>query len=68
MQVRPSTFEENLPHQQYTPTEYVVATALAKAKDVWQHGEADILISADTVVVDGDKILEKPQGQQLEYT
>jgi septum formation protein len=61
--VRPSTFAEDLPHAAYTPAEYAVATSRAKAVEVWAKGEADVLISADTVVVRDEAILEKPASE-----
>eukprot|EP01104_Vermistella_antarctica_P011388 TRINITY_DN3172_c0_g1_i1.p1 TRINITY_DN3172_c0_g1~~TRINITY_DN3172_c0_g1_i1.p1 ORF type:complete len:232 (+),score=43.65 TRINITY_DN3172_c0_g1_i1:336-1031(+) len=66
--VVPSTFAENLDKSlfQDTPWEYPVETAYRKGCEVVQRiGEAnfDVLISADTVVVEGGtkRILEKPR-------
>lgn len=67
--VRPSTFEENLPHASFaSPSAYVIATAREKAREVWSRKETteELLISADTVVVRDGCILEKPQGQKAE--
>ena len=62
--VLPSTFPETLPHSQHTPSSYVVATARAKAVEVYERcaGQCDLLIAADTIVVSEDgRILEKPK-------
>eukprot|EP00808_Paulinella_micropora_P024160 g61493.t1 len=58
----PSSFEENLDKTQYTPEQYVEATARHKALDVFaQQEQANLVVSADTVVVLNEKILEKPK-------
>jgi len=57
----PSQFEENLDKSLFSPEEYVKETALQKAKDVQRiHPEAHLIIGCDSIVVLGDKILEKP--------
>jgi septum formation protein len=60
----PSTFAEDIPHAGHTAASYALATAQAKAAEVWDRvkQETRIMIAADTVVVGKDgKILEKPQ-------
>lgn len=67
-EVIPSTFEENLPKDQYHPAKYASTTAAHKAEDVWQQlttqqqypAEQLVIISADTVVDIEGVILEKP--------
>ncbi len=68
--VRPSAFAEDLDKSAFAgrPQEYAVATAVAKAADVWAGGgggqddaDADLVIAADTIVVLDDQILEKPR-------
>lgn len=63
-----SRFEENLDKEKLGPVPYVTATALGKANEVHERlkGEAkdmDLIISADTIVVLEDKILEKPSSE-----
>ena len=60
-EVIPSSFEENLPKHSFAePADYVIATAMGKAAAVAaQHSDA-VVIGADTVVILGSKILEKP--------
>lgn len=49
-QVIPSTFEEDLPHSQYSPAEYATATAKCKALDVAKAcNDAQLIIASDTV-------------------
>lgn len=67
VQVVPSGFPENLPHQAYAPFEYPIATATQKALDVYRsEADADVcpelLLAADTVVELNGIILEKPRG------
>ena len=67
--VRPSAFAEDLDKSAFLgrPQDYAVATARAKAADVWavlaaqDDDAADLVIAADTIVVVGDQILEKPR-------
>jgi len=72
-EVIPSTFEENIDKSTCAgPSDYVQQTCRAKCidsistnclvnnKDKW----ADIIISADTIVVYDDKILEKPKSNE----
>ena len=66
--VMPSFFEENLEKSQYTPHEYVRENALQKALEVYNRlSEEDrppsCVIGADTVVVLGDEVLEKPRDK-----
>ena len=66
--VMPSFFEENLEKSQYTPHEYVRENALQKALDVYNRLSEDdrppsCVIGADTVVVLGDEVLEKPRDK-----
>ena len=63
----PSTFAEDIPHGTLTPAAYSMQTALEKAKEVWRRESADILISADTVVVRDGVILEKPSSPAHAY-
>lgn len=61
----PSTFDEKLSHSDYsTAAEYAIATSEAKGREVWSKGQADLLISADTVVSRDQRILEKPTCQE----
>ena len=66
--VMPSFFEENLEKSQYTPHEYVRENALQKALEVYNRLSEDdrppsCVIGADTVVVLGDEVLEKPRDK-----
>lgn len=79
-EIIPSTFEETLDKAQFsTPDEYVLATASGKANEVFQRvsssskdnnkekkGDEDslLVIAADTIVVLGSEILEKPASEQ----
>ena len=66
--VLPSNFPETLPHHEYTPASYAIATSQHKALDVFARHRSSLplhlLLSADTVVVDSvdgrDVIVEKP--------
>lgn len=65
--VFPSGFAEDLDKAQYSPFGYVMETAQQKALDVYRaEVDADeppiVLISADTIVLKGREILEKPRG------
>eukprot|EP00127_Corallochytrium_limacisporum_P002776 Clim_evm20s139 gene=Clim_evmTU20s139 len=63
----PSTFNEDLDKSKYsTPQEYVKDTCLGKLNEVGSRpGLAfDVLIAADTVVIQGGRILEKPQDRE----
>ena len=66
-----SNFAEDFDKSLFTePSEYVQATALEKARDVWRriastgddHCSNIVLISADSIVVADGVILEKPQS------
>eukprot|EP00657_Telonema_sp_P-1_P002083 TRINITY_DN14986_c0_g1_i1.p2 TRINITY_DN14986_c0_g1~~TRINITY_DN14986_c0_g1_i1.p2 ORF type:complete len:201 (-),score=56.88 TRINITY_DN14986_c0_g1_i1:39-641(-) len=65
-----STFAEDLGHDTFaTPNEYVLATATAKAHEVFPRlcqaaPPPDLLISADTVVVRDGAVLEKPSNPE----
>ena len=64
LRVVPSTFPETLPHSEHTPVSYVTATARAKALEVYARcgDECDLLLAADTIVVNNEGgILEKPK-------
>ena len=66
--VMPSFFEENLEKSQYTPHEYVRENALQKALEVYNRLSEDdrppsCVIGADTVVVLGEEVLEKPKDK-----
>lgn len=63
-------FEENLDKALYTPQEYVAATALHKAVEVWGELQAlenppYLLLAADTVVVCQGRVYEKPRERAL---
>ncbi|EDV24034.1 uncharacterized protein TRIADDRAFT_57097 [Trichoplax adhaerens] len=66
----PSNFEENLDKNLFAlPSDYVKETAKQKAKEVASNllekgTRADLIIGADTVVVLGDQILEKPADER----
>lgn len=63
----PSGFAENLDKEEYSPIEYVLATAEQKVLDVYR-AEVDsdippsVVIAADTIVLCQNQILEKPRG------
>jgi len=69
----PSTFAEDLDKGSFTPVEYAKETARQKALDVFgicappflsKHNRPpSMVIGADTVVVLGDKVLEKPTSR-----
>lgn len=69
-EIVPSTFKEDLPKSDFTGElafEYPVETASHKAKEVYQrlvledeHNPPDLVIGADTVIVQDGTILEKP--------
>ncbi|ORY76957.1 septum formation protein Maf [Protomyces lactucae-debilis] len=68
-----SDFPENIDKDSVTPWEYVSKTATGKALAVYERicddkKEPSLLIAADTVVLCGHKIMEKPKNQadQLE--
>jgi septum formation protein len=69
LEIIPSKFPENL-SKSLSPFEYVLATAQAKAMDVYQaeldsdKGEPALVIAADTIVVSRNgEILEKPRSE-----
>eukprot|EP01132_Coremiostelium_polycephalum_P002730 gene2730-3388_t len=65
--VVPSVFQEDLDKSKFpSPYDYCLETATEKAKEVYKRLEKEgntpnIVISADSIVVLGDKILEKPK-------
>ncbi|DAZ98021.1 TPA: hypothetical protein N0F65_004511 [Lagenidium giganteum] len=66
--VVPSTFEENLPKDQFpSPELYVLENAKQKAHEVMQRAAQPnaphVVIGCDTVVVHGGQILEKPRDE-----
>ncbi|SPC60917.1 related to Maf-like protein C3G6.03c [Ustilago sp. UG-2017b] len=73
-EIVPSTFEENLPKSEFTGEgvyEYPVQTGYKKALEVYERlvrenpeDPPDFVISADTVVVKDEVIMEKPVDQQ----
>ena len=60
--VRTYDVEENI--KEDDPAEYVKKTALKKGLVASSYNPLDIIISADTIVVLDDKILEKPKDKQ----
>ena len=70
--VCPSSFEENLDKSSLTPAQYVIETSKGKGQQIYeekcQEGEfSGLIISADTVVVLDDEILEKPRDNEHAY-
>ena len=52
VQIKVSSFEEDLPQSQYSPAEYTIATAREKARSVAAEvSDAKLVIAADTVRV-----------------
>jgi len=72
--VVPSTFNEDLDKAQFSPAAYAAETARHKAQEVFSRCEKpfaevhnrppSLVIGADTIVVLGDKILEKPTSHE----
>jgi septum formation protein len=60
--VRPSNVEE-VNHHQLTPIAYTLKNAQKKGEAIAQKYPHSLVISADTIVVLKDKILEKPQSE-----
>lgn len=65
--VVPSHFKEDLPKHSMSPFQYVVDTAKGKAMSVYQATIDDLIppklvIAADTVILRGSEILEKPKN------
>lgn len=65
--VIPSLFKEDLNKDNRTPFQYVLDTATEKALDVYRSEidadkEPSIVLAADTIVVAGELILEKPKS------
>lgn len=70
--VVPSLFKEDLDKTQLTPFQYVLETATHKAVDVYRSEitadkEPSIVIGADTVILLGETILEKPRSPAAHY-
>ncbi|KAG5363325.1 Maf-like protein C3G6.03c [Yarrowia sp. B02] len=66
--VVPSNFKEDLPKNSMSPFEYVVDTAKGKAMSVYKATMDDLIppklvIAADTVILRGSEILEKPKNE-----
>lgn len=52
VQIKVSSFEEDLPQSQFSPAEYAIATAREKAKSVAaEASDARLVIAADTVCI-----------------
>ena len=70
-QIVPSNFEENLDKQKYSPSDYVIATALGKAREVFDRLSAEngrapsLVVGVDTVIVRDDVVLEKPKSEAM---
>lgn len=67
-----SDFAEDLDKTQLTPFQYVLDTATQKGLDVYRSEieagkEPSIVISADTIILAGQKILEKPRNKIAHY-
>ncbi len=62
--VIPSDCLETPPGKGETPIEYAIRLALQKALNVASRHPADVILGADTIVVDGSEILGKPQSVQ----
>ncbi|KAI9009095.1 N-acetylserotonin O-methyltransferase-like protein-like protein [Hyaloraphidium curvatum] len=69
-EVVPSTFPETLDKAAFaSPAGYVLATAEGKGKEVLERvaaagGEPPLVVAADTIVVLGNEILEKPESPE----
>ncbi|XP_065058753.1 probable bifunctional dTTP/UTP pyrophosphatase/methyltransferase protein [Rhopilema esculentum] len=74
MEIVPSTFEENLDKSQFAhPSDYVKENSKQKAIEVFNRLNSgtkcpDLVVGADTVVVLGDTILEKPKSSENAFT
>ncbi|CAG8598432.1 24651_t:CDS:2 [Cetraspora pellucida] len=67
--VVPSKFPETLDKSKYSPLDYVVTNATEKGLEVYKRlleegQKVDLVIAADTVVVFGGEILEKPKDKK----
>lgn len=70
--VIPSLFKEDLDKTSLTPFQYVLETAAHKAIDIYRSEisadkEPSIVLGADTIVLLGETILEKPKSQVDHY-
>ena len=61
--VRPSNVDE-IYHDHLTPREYVIENAKKKGRYIAKKFPESLVISADTIVVYKDKILEKPRDEK----
>lgn len=70
--VVPSLFKEDLDKNTLSPFQYVLDTATEKAVDVYRSEvdadkEPSIVISADTIIVSAEQIMEKPKNPVHHY-
>lgn len=70
--VVPSLFKEDLDKNTRSPFQYVLDTAIEKAVDVYRSEvdadkEPSIVISADTIIVSAEQIMEKPKNPVHHY-
>lgn len=61
--VHPSHIEETY-HNQLTPVEYALQNAKRKSAKVAEKYPASLIISADTIVICEDEVLEKPEDER----
>jgi len=70
IEIYPSNFPEDLKKEDYTPSDYVLHTAIGKGQAVYEElkakGEAEntIILAADTVVELDGQIFEKPKDKE----
>lgn len=62
--VRPSNVEEDLKKASHDPAEYAMQIAKQKAKQILNKYPGSLIISADTIVILDDQIIEKPQDER----
>lgn len=70
--VIPSLFKEDLDKSSVTPFQYVIDTATHKALDIYRSEisadkEPSIVIGADTIILSGETIMEKPKSPVDHY-
>ena len=66
MQIKVSSFEEDLPQSQFSPSQYAIATAREKAKCVASEApDAKLVIAADTVRHYNSKPAFSPAGLMI---
>jgi septum formation protein len=69
-EISPSTFEENLPKEDFaTSKDYVIKTSEMKLYNKIEEfkqnkQEADIIITADTIISIDNKVVEKPENRE----